>query len=76
VSWLIQIEIYFSVVQRKVLIPNDFPDLNTVEQRSLDFENLYEQIAKPFNWKFAKDDLNRAFSKLSDNCLQINQSAA
>jgi len=76
-SWLNQIEIYFSVVQRKVLTPNDFPDLNTVEQRLLDFQNRYEQIAKPFKWKFTKDDLNRILSKLSDNdCLQINQLAA
>ena len=37
-SWLNQIEIYFSVVQRKVLTPNDFPDLATLEQRLLDDE--------------------------------------
>jgi len=76
-SWLNQIEIYFSVVQRKVLTPNDFPDLITVEQRLLDFQNRYEQIAKPFKWKFTKDDLNRILSKLSDNDhLQTNQLAA
>ena len=65
-SWLNQIEIYFSVVQRKVLTPNDFPDLETVQQRLLDFQSRYEQIAKPFKWKFTKDDLNRILSKLSD----------
>lgn len=65
-SWLNQIEIYFSVIQRKVLTPNDFPDLKTVEQRLLDFQNRYEQIAKPFKWKFTKADLNRILSKLSD----------
>jgi hypothetical protein len=76
-SWLNQIEIYFSVVQRKVLTPNDFPDLNTVEQRLLDFQNRYDKIAKPFKWKFTKDDLNRILSKLSDyDNLQINQLAA
>jgi hypothetical protein len=31
-SWLNQAEIYFSVAQRKVLTPNDFPDLDTLEQ--------------------------------------------
>ena len=41
-SWLNQIEIYFSVVQRKVLTPNDFPDLATLEQRLLDFQSRYE----------------------------------
>lgn len=65
-SWLNQIEIYFSVIQRKVLTPNDFPDLKTVEQRLLDFQSRYEQIAKPFKWKFTKADLNRILSKLSD----------
>lgn len=65
-SWLNQIEIYFSVVQRKVLTPNDIPDLVTLEQRLLDFQSRYEQIAKPFKWKFTKQDLNRVLSKLSD----------
>ena len=32
-SWLNQIEIYFSIVQRKVLTPNDFSGLDAVEQR-------------------------------------------
>jgi hypothetical protein len=64
-SWLNQIEIYFSVVKRKVLTPNDFPDLKAVEQRLLDFQSRYEKIAKPFKWKFTKDDLNRILSKLS-----------
>ena len=45
-SWLNQIEIYFLVVQRKVLTPNDFPDLKNVEQRLLDFQSRYEEIAK------------------------------
>ena len=65
-SWLNQIEIYFSVVQRKVLTPNDFPDLKTVEQRLLDLQSRYEKIAKPFKWNFTKDDLNRFLSKISD----------
>ena len=30
-SWLNQVEIYFSVIQRKVLTPNDFADLAEVE---------------------------------------------
>jgi hypothetical protein len=76
-SWLNQIEIYFSIVQRKVLTPNDFPDLKTVEKRLLAFQSRYEKIAKPFKWKFTKDDLNRILSKLSDDDnLQIKQLAA
>ena len=47
-SWLNQVEIYFSVVQRKVLQPNDFPDLGALEARLLAFARRYEQIAQPF----------------------------
>ena len=32
-SWLNQVEVYFSIVQRKVLTPNDFADLEQLEQR-------------------------------------------
>ena len=67
-SWLNQIEIYFSVIQRKVLSPNDFPDLATVKQRLLDFQAHYEQIAKPFKWKFTKKDLNEILGKVKDDC--------
>jgi len=56
-SWLNQIEIYFSVVQRKVLTPNDFASLHEVRQRLLDFQSFYMQIAKPFAWKFTRVDL-------------------
>jgi hypothetical protein len=49
---------YFSVVQRKVVSPNDFHTLDEVETRLLDFQQYYEQIATPFKWKFTKDDLN------------------
>jgi len=65
-SWLNQIEIYFSVVQRKVLTPNDFPDLLTLKARLLEFQKHYEKIAKPFKWKFTRDDLNRIMSDISD----------
>lgn len=66
-SWLNQIEIYFSVVQRKVLTPNDFKDLTTLEQKLLCFQSRYEEIAKPFKWKFTKEDLNRILANLSDD---------
>jgi hypothetical protein len=58
-SWLNQAEIYFSIVQRKVLTPNDFTDLGTLEQRLLAFGRRYEQIAAPFQWKFTRTDLER-----------------
>lgn len=64
-SWLNQIEIYFSVIQRKVLTPNDFPDLRAVEKRLMDFQAKYESIAKPFKWKFTKKDLQEILDKVN-----------
>ncbi len=62
-SWLNQAEIYFSVVQRKVVTPNDFPDLDTLEQHLLAFGRRYEQIAAPFQWKFTRHDLHNLLAK-------------
>ena len=63
-SWLNQIEIYFSVIQRKVLSPNDFADLDAVEHRLLAFGERYEQLATPFEWKFTRADLRRLMVRL------------
>ena len=63
-SWLNQIEIYFSVVQRKALTPNDFPCLSAVAKRLSDFQSYYEQIARPFEWKFTRVDLAKLLAKL------------
>jgi hypothetical protein len=64
-SWLNQVEIYFSVIQRKVLTPNDFADLAQVEQRLLDFQDYYAQIAAPFEWKFTTDDLHALLARIA-----------
>jgi len=74
-SWLNQVEIYFSIVQRKVLTPNDFLSLEAVPERLLAFERHYEEIAKPFEWKFTRDDLSRLLAKLSSDSRQANPSA-
>lgn len=63
-SWLNQIEIYFSIVQRKVLQPNDFTDLAALEERLLGFGRHYEQVAQPFEWKFTRADLDRLLERL------------
>jgi hypothetical protein len=65
-SWLNQVEIYFSVIQRKVLTPNDFADLAAVESRLGAFERRYEQAAVPFEWKFTRKDLAKLMAKLAD----------
>jgi len=64
-SWLNQVEIYFSIIQRKVLTPNDFSSLAAVEQRLLDFQLRYEQIAQPFEWKFTRAELKNLVAKLN-----------
>jgi hypothetical protein len=65
-SWLNQVEIYFSIVQRKVLTPNDFQSLADVEHRLLAFQRHYEALARPFEWTFTRRDLARLLAKLSD----------
>jgi transposase len=57
-SWLDQAEIYFSVVQRKVLTPNDFTGPDQIRGRLAAFEIRYNAIARPFNWKFTRADLS------------------
>jgi hypothetical protein len=64
-SWLNQIEIYFSIIQRKVLTPNDFADLDAVERRLLAFEQRYVAVATPFEWKFTRHDLRRLLARLA-----------
>lgn len=64
-SWLNQIEIYFSIVQRKVLTPNDFASLEEVEERLLGFQERYGEIAEPFDWRFTRRDLNRLMRNLA-----------
>jgi hypothetical protein len=66
-SWLNQIEIYFSVVQRKVLTPNDFADLDALAERLIAFQERYEQAARPFAWKFTRHDLDRLLSRLAEH---------
>ncbi len=64
-SWLNQIEIYFSILQRKALTPNDFPSLTALKERILGFQQYYQGIAKPFEWKFTRKDLNRLLCKVN-----------
>lgn len=56
-SWLNQIEIYFSILQRKALTPLDLASRAALAERILGFQEHYDKTAKPFNWKFTRDDL-------------------
>lgn len=66
-SWLNQIEIYFSIIQRKVLTPNDFHDLAEVEDQLLAFQDRWQQTATPFEWTFTRHDLHRLLTRLDDH---------
>ncbi|WP_433859781.1 transposase [Streptomyces kronopolitis] len=63
-SWLNQVEIFFSVVQRKVVTPNDFTDLTQVGDRLRAFEDRYNATAQPFQWKFTTSDLDDLLARL------------
>ena len=64
-SWLNQVEIYFSVVQRKLLTPDDVADLDTLAQRLHAFETRYNATAEPFDWRFNRRDLNCLLTRLA-----------
>lgn len=64
-SWLNQIEIYFSILQRKVLTPNDNASLFELEDRILAFGERYQARATPFGWKYTRHDLARLLARLT-----------
>jgi hypothetical protein len=66
-SWLNQVEIYFSIVQRKVLTPNDFPNLDVLAERLLDFQYYWESTARPFDWKFTRQDLKKLLGRFDQS---------
>lgn len=51
-SWLDQIEIWFSVLQRKLLQPNDFESLDDLAVATMEFVGCENQAAKPINWTY------------------------
>ncbi|MCW2718319.1 IS630 family transposase [Pseudonocardia sp.] len=63
-SWLNQVEIYFSVLQRKAISPVDFPDLDTLAERILAFQDRYNQAAIPFDWTFTRTDLHALLDRI------------
>jgi hypothetical protein len=64
-SWLNQVEIYFSIIQRKVLTPNDFEDLAVLARTLNAFEHHWNAVAEPFEWNFTRDKLAELMERLS-----------
>jgi hypothetical protein len=63
-SWLNQIEIVFSIIQRKVLTPNDFSDTDAVAERLAAFEARFNETAQPFDWCFGRAELDKLLERL------------
>jgi hypothetical protein len=74
-SWLNQVEVYFSIIQRKALSPNNFTDLDMIEQRLSRFEDRYNDAATPFKWKFTTNDLADLLDRLDRQQTQTLDSA-
>ncbi len=64
-SWINQIEIFFSIVRRKVVKPQDFPDLQTLQQRLLAFQERDNHNAEPLDWRYTRKDLNNYLARLA-----------
>ncbi len=58
------------------LTPNEFPDVQTVEKRLLDFQAYYETLARPFEWKFTRADLDELLVKLAGHEQNQNKTVA
>ena len=69
-SWLNQIEIYFSIVQRKVVTPNDFTDTDEIQSLLSAFEDRYNTMAQPFDWTFGRDDLDKLLARIEVHSTQ------
>jgi hypothetical protein len=63
-SWPNQVELYFSIVQRKALTPNDFGSLEELGERLLAFGRRCRGIARPFEWTFTRSDLERVLERV------------
>jgi hypothetical protein len=64
-SWLNQAEIFFSIIQKKVISPNDFASTTHLAATLLAFTDRYNQTARPFDWKFTAADLATLLSQIT-----------
>lgn len=74
-SWLNQIELYFSILQRKALTPNDLPTLGALAERLLGFGQHYRQVARPFQWTLTRQDLHELMARIDRHEPQIELAA-
>ena len=56
-SWLDQLEIWFSILQRKLLQPNHFPHLEALTGALQHFMAAYNRPARPIRWSYTLERL-------------------
>jgi transposase len=66
-SWLNQVEIFFSVIQKKVVSPNDFPSVEKLSETLLAFTGRYNKTAEPFSWKYTAGDLKDLLRRITEH---------
>lgn len=64
-SWLNQVEVYFSIIDPKVVTPNDFYELAAITERLAALERRYNEVAEPFKWTYTRSDLNDLLRRLA-----------
>jgi hypothetical protein len=74
-SWLNQIEIYFSIIQRKLLSPSNFASLDELQDSLLRFQDYYQAAARPFEWKFTRRDLAALLARLAQRECPLRKAA-
>jgi hypothetical protein len=67
-SWLDQVEIVFSPLQRKALTPTDFRNRQELSARVLNFFKRKNQQARPIRWSYTVADLRRHMGKSLQAC--------
>src|SRR5258707_1500582 len=74
-SWLNQVEIFFSIIQKKAVTPDDVDSTSQTSQTLLAFIGRYNQTARPFNWKFTADDLTVLLARITAHENEAQQPA-
>ncbi len=74
-SWLNQVELFFSILQRKLLQPNDFESTAELARALNRFERHYNEIAEPFDWKFTREDLVALIARLAERDPELQLAA-
>jgi len=59
-SWVNQIELFFSILQRKVIRNGNFPSTDDLTAKLLAFISDYDQTATPFAWTYSGNPLKVA----------------